>query len=178
LVDRWYPQLVHGRFVYETSETMKTTRSRHGWVHMFTTNCLQLNLQLHTIDLARTCRRPTSIFCTVAWQLARFQLTRCIARSLGDSWASCNYDYWSLPVDKMSPQNCPFSCGGSGRDSLCPAESTPTRRVDRFSRFSTTHGCVQQTDRHTDHATYVAIGRINLHSVLVMRPYNNRCSFL
>ena len=35
----------------------------------------------------RTCR--TSSFCTVAWQLARFQLTRRIARSLGDSWASC-----------------------------------------------------------------------------------------
>jgi len=38
-------------------------------------------------DLFRTFR--TSSFCTVAWQLARFQLTRRIARSLGDSWASC-----------------------------------------------------------------------------------------
>jgi len=37
----------------------------------------------------RTCR--TSSFCTVAWQLARFQLTRRIARSLGDSWASCAF---------------------------------------------------------------------------------------
>ena len=54
---------------------------------MFITHCLQLTLQLHTIDLVRTCR--TSSFCTVAWQLARFQLTRRIARSLGDSWASC-----------------------------------------------------------------------------------------
>ena len=36
-----------------------------------------------------TCR--TSSFCTVAWQLARFQLTRRIARSLGDSWAFCSY---------------------------------------------------------------------------------------
>ena len=43
------------------------------------THCLRLNLQLHTIDLVRTCR--ISSFCTVAWQLARFQLTRCIARS-------------------------------------------------------------------------------------------------
>jgi len=51
------------------------------------THCLQLNLQLHTIGLVRTCR--ISSFCTVAWQLARFQLTRRIARSLGDSWASC-----------------------------------------------------------------------------------------
>ena len=33
--------------------------------------------------LVRTCR--ISSFCTVAWQLARFQLTRRIARSLGDS---------------------------------------------------------------------------------------------
>ena len=47
------------------------------------THCLQLNLQLHTIDLVRTCR--ISSFCTVAWQLARFQLTRRIARSLSDS---------------------------------------------------------------------------------------------
>ena len=52
-----------------------------------TTHCLRLNLQLHTIDLVRTCR--ISSFCTVAWQLARFQLTRRIARSLCDSWASC-----------------------------------------------------------------------------------------
>ena len=67
----------------------KATQSRHGWVHMFITHCLQLNLQLHTIDLVRTCR--TSSFCTVAWQLARFQLTRHIARSLGDSWAFCTF---------------------------------------------------------------------------------------
>ena len=51
------------------------------------THCLRLNLQLHTIDVVRTCRITS--FCTVAWQLARFQLTRRIARSLGDSWASC-----------------------------------------------------------------------------------------
>ena len=50
-------------------------------------HCLRLNLQLHTIDLVRTCR--ISSFCTVAWQLARFPLTRRIARALGDSWASC-----------------------------------------------------------------------------------------
>ena len=40
--------------------------------------------QLATADTwFRTCR--TSSFCTVAWQLARFQLTRRIARSLSDS---------------------------------------------------------------------------------------------
>jgi len=44
-------------------------------------------VQLHKFDLFRTCR--TSSFCTIAWHLARFQLTRCIARSLGDSGASC-----------------------------------------------------------------------------------------
>ena len=47
----------------------------------------QLNLQLHNFYLFRTCR--TSSFCTVAWQLARFQLPRRIAWSLGDSLASC-----------------------------------------------------------------------------------------
>ena len=48
--------------------------------------------QLATADTwFRTCR--TSSFCTVAWQLARFQLTRRIARSLGDSWVSC---WWTV----------------------------------------------------------------------------------
>jgi len=47
---------------------------------MFITHFLQLNLQLHNFDLFKTCRRPTSSFCTVVWQLASFQLTRRIAR--------------------------------------------------------------------------------------------------
>jgi len=34
-------------------------------VGLFMTQCLQLNLQLHTIGLVRTCR--ISSFCTVAW---------------------------------------------------------------------------------------------------------------
>ena len=54
---------------------------------MFITHCPTVTLQLHNFDLFRTCR--TSSLCTVAWQLARFQLTRRIARSLGDSRASC-----------------------------------------------------------------------------------------
>jgi len=68
----------------------------HGWVHMFIrpTHCLQLNLQLHNIDLVRTCR--TSSFCTDAWQLVRFQLTRRIARSLSDSWTFC-LNQWREP---------------------------------------------------------------------------------
>ena len=66
---------------------MKATRTRHGRVHMFITHRPTLTLQLHNFDLFRTCR--TSSFCTVAWQLARFQLTQRIARSLGDSAASC-----------------------------------------------------------------------------------------
>ena len=78
---------VRSRFVYNTCKTMEATRSRHGWVHMFITNWPTVTLQLHNFDLFRTCR--TSSFCTVAWQLARFQLTLRIARSLGDSWASC-----------------------------------------------------------------------------------------
>jgi len=54
-------------------------------VHMFITHCPTVTLQLHNLnfDLFRTC--GTSSFCTVAWQLARFQLTRRIARSLSDS---------------------------------------------------------------------------------------------
>ena len=83
----WYTQLDRQRFVYDTYKTMKATRMRHGWVHMFNTHWSTLTLQLHNFDLFMTCR--TSSFCNVAWQLARFQLTQRIARSLGDSWASC-----------------------------------------------------------------------------------------
>ena len=86
-VYRWYTQLDRCQFVYDTWDN----GSRLGRVMvectLSVTHCLRLNLQLHTIDLVRTCR--ISSFCTVAWQLARFQLTRRIARSLGDSWASC-----------------------------------------------------------------------------------------
>jgi len=88
-VYRRYLQLVRGRFVYDTYRTMKATWSHHGWVHMFITHRSTVTLQLHNFDLFRTCR--TSSFCVaiVARQLARFQLTRRIARSLGDSWAFC-----------------------------------------------------------------------------------------
>ena len=86
-VYRWYTQLDHRRSVYDTWDS----GSRLGRVMvectLSITHCLRLNRQLHTINLVRTCR--ISSFCTVAWQLARFQLTRRIARSLGDSWASC-----------------------------------------------------------------------------------------
>ena len=61
------------------------------------THCLRLNLQLHTISLVMTCR--ISSFCTVAWQLARLLLTRRIAQSLGDSWASCHVSHsFSIPA--------------------------------------------------------------------------------
>ena len=88
-VYRWYTQFDRRRFVYDTWDN----GSRLGRVMvectLFMTHCLRLNLQLHTISLVRTCR--ISSFCTVAWQLARLLLTRRIARSLGDSWASCLY---------------------------------------------------------------------------------------
>ena len=84
-VHRWYTQPNRRRLVYKT---MKATRTRHGWVHLFITHRPTLILQLHNLDLfLRICR--TSSFCNVAWQLARLQLTRRIARSLGDSWAFC-----------------------------------------------------------------------------------------
>jgi len=83
-----------------------------SWQH-----CLRLNLQLHTISLVRTCR--ISSFCTVAWQLARLLLTRCIARSLGDSWASRiptgrNWDAW--PPQRICSKL--FTWGGSPVDFL------------------------------------------------------------
>jgi len=59
---------------------------------------LHCNPPLHNFNLFRTCR--TSSSCTVAWQLARFQLTRRIARSLSDSWAS----YFNVAV--VSASDC------------------------------------------------------------------------
>ena len=46
---RWYTGDIHNSTV----------------VGLFMTQCLQLNFQLHTIGLVRTCR--ISSFCTVAW---------------------------------------------------------------------------------------------------------------
>ena len=42
--------------LFDTYNTMKATRTRHGWVHMFTTHRPTLTLQLHKFDLFRTCR--------------------------------------------------------------------------------------------------------------------------
>ena len=80
------------------------------------THCLRLNLQLHTIDLVRTCR--ISSFCNVAWQLARFHLTRRIARSLGDSWASCCCSCVIWKCDEMSSISCKSCCQWNGRNRL------------------------------------------------------------
>jgi len=62
---------------------------------MLITRCPTVTLQLHNSDLFRTCR--TSSFCTVAWQLARFQLTdallgpSAIAELLVIGWCMCVY---------------------------------------------------------------------------------------
>ena len=77
------------RFVYDTWDNGNRLDRVMVECTSSITHCLRLNLQLHTIDLVRTCR--VSSFCTVALQLARFQLTRRVARSLADSWASCVY---------------------------------------------------------------------------------------
>ena len=55
-VYRWYTQLDRRRFVHDTYKTMKATRTRHGWLHMFTTHRPTLTLQLHNFDFFRTCR--------------------------------------------------------------------------------------------------------------------------
>jgi len=59
------------------------------WVHIVYHALPPTKSPTSYIDLIRTSR--ISSFCTVAWQMARFQLTRRIARSLGDSWASCMF---------------------------------------------------------------------------------------
>ena len=67
---------------------MEAARTRHCCVYIFITHRLTLTLQLHNFNLFRTCR--ASSFYTVAWQLARFQLTRRIARSF--LW---HFNLWS-----------------------------------------------------------------------------------
>ena len=75
---------------------------------MFITHRPTVTLQLHNFDLFTTCR--TSSFCTVAWQLARFQPTRRIARSVGDSWASCWTALGCRGVDTRPSSPCSSSC--------------------------------------------------------------------
>ena len=100
---KWYTQLDRRRFVYDTYKTMKRTRTRYGWVHMFTTHRPTLTLQLHNFDLLRTCR--TSSFCTVAWQLPRFQL--CHSRLLV-YW--CNRSDWVRAQSLWLFCICSMSC--------------------------------------------------------------------
>ena len=84
---RQYTGDIHNSTVVGLFMTPIRQWRRLGWVHMFITHRPTLTLQLHNFHLFRICR--TSSFCTAAWQLVRFQLTRRIARSLGDSWATC-----------------------------------------------------------------------------------------
>jgi len=67
-VYRWYTQLDRRRFVYDTYKTMKATRMRHGWVHMFITHRSTLTLQLHNFDLFRTCRTRVSALLRGNWR--------------------------------------------------------------------------------------------------------------
>ena len=101
---RWYTGDIHNSTVVGLFMTHLRQWKRLGRdmveCKLSITHCLRLNLQLHTIDLVRTCR--ISSFCTVAWQLARFQLTRRIERSLGDSWASCFILYCHLDLQSVS----------------------------------------------------------------------------
>ena len=73
-VDRWYTQFDRRGFVYDTWDNGSRLDRVMIECTLSIMHCLRLNLQLHTIDLVRNCR--ISCFCTVAWQLARFQLTR------------------------------------------------------------------------------------------------------
>ena len=84
---------------------------------LFMTHCLRHNLQLYTISLVRTCR--ISSFCTAAWQLARLLLTRRIARSLGDSWASCTF---LVPAHPGNP-------GQRAVKRVCVCSSGPIERL-------------------------------------------------
>jgi len=64
-VDRWYIQLDRRRFVYDTYKTVKATRTRHAWVHMFNTHRPTLTVQLHNFALFRTCH---TVLLRGSWQ--------------------------------------------------------------------------------------------------------------
>ena len=129
LVCIWHP----------TYKTMKATRTRRSWVHLFITHRHTLTLQLHNFDLFRTCR--TSSFCTVAWQLARFQLTRRIARSHGDSWASCPSFWWHWIIE---------SWPGSSAAGRYRSISAGLRQTSYMSRPPSIDGTDRQTDGQRD----------------------------
>ena len=58
-------------YIVDLENFATASRRYRGDIHnsaivgLFMTHCLQLNLQLHTIGLVRTCRIRS--FCTVAW---------------------------------------------------------------------------------------------------------------
>ena len=58
-------------YIVDLENFVTASRRYTGDIHnstvvgFFMTHCFQLNLQLHTISLVRTCR--ISSFCTVAW---------------------------------------------------------------------------------------------------------------
>ena len=76
----------------------------------FISHCPNVTLQLHNFDLFKTCR--TSSSCTVAWQLARFQLTRRTVRSLADSWASCLTSAHPVHTQYTALCRCVLGVGG------------------------------------------------------------------
>ena len=137
------PKLVRSRFVYDSYRTMEATRSRHGWVHMFITHCPTVTLQLHNFDLFRTCR--TGSFCTVAWQLARLQLTR---RPITGRWGT-RHPWQHVFSDIDAQLDAGQSPNFAEIFGVRKLESLSYRMVlffcdPTFSRFSRTPTC----DRH------------------------------
>ena len=89
VVGQLTPTLNHCSLSHRLSSAVYSTILPHGTV-LATAN-----------TWFRTCRRPASSFCTVAWQLARFQLTRRIPRPLGDSRVSCLH-MWRFCISRKN----------------------------------------------------------------------------
>ena len=107
------------------------------------THCPTVTLQLHNFVLFRTCR--TSSFCTVVWQLARFQLTRRIARSLGDSWASCCRNHRCCPKHRQTQTTERVTCVAIGR--IYATHSMRAKELLELSGNNSWLGCVEQSGR-------------------------------
>ena len=145
MLPKWAWSGSREQFLLVDLENFATASHRYiGDIHnstvvgLFMTHCLRLNLQLRTISLVRTCR--ISSFCTVVWQLARLLLTRRIARSLGDSWASCKLVFGDTTKHMKHGRSCDIEIWWFSDENyalgLCPRATFSTSGSSFFNVHS------------------------------------------
>ena len=141
---------------------------------MFITHRPTVTLQLHNFDLFRTCR--TSNFCTVAWQLARFQQFNWHDASRGPSATAELLVNASQrgPIDLTSAASPPTArrLSGRRRSDRSTGRENAGARTWKTSHDSTRarRGCDSWTEA-PDNATDTAGGGVGrfLYSAAVLR---------